>query len=131
MVSTFLGIPLTILLESYLSQWLCVDLLLCSSFLTPSSVTVMMSISGYGSPSGSGSGMLGSSWVKTDWYYLCRISALSLGVLKRRPLSLNSATPVESVRRDLCSSRIVSVLVVDCLPGQGRIYSENMVIFAP
>ena len=58
-------------------------------------------MSGLGFPSGSGTLVSGSSWVKTDWYCLLRMSALSLDALNRRPLSFRGPIPVESLRRDL------------------------------
>ena len=76
-------------------------LLFCRSFLTPSSLTCMLFMSGYGFPSGSGTWVSWSSLVKTDWYCLLSISDLSFDVLNRRPLSFRGAIPVESLRRDL------------------------------
>ena len=76
-------------------------LYLCRSFLTPSSVTGISLVSGNGSPSGSGMAVFGFSCVKVEWYCLLRISALSLELLNKRPLSFNGAIPVKSFRRDL------------------------------
>ena len=75
-------------------------LLFCRSFLTPSSLTYMLFMSGYGFLPGSGTWVSGSSWVNTDWYCLLSISALSLDALNRRLLSFSGAIPVESFRRD-------------------------------
>ena len=74
-------------------------LVFCRSFLTPSYFTVVISfIARKGIPFGSRIGEFGSLCVKTDYYCLLKMSALSLEALNKRPLYLNSAMPVESFR---------------------------------
>ena len=68
----------------------------CKSFYIPLTVTVNSVISGYERSSGHGASP-GSSCVKTDWYWLFSMLALSTAALKRRPLSLSGAKPVLSL----------------------------------
>ena len=53
-----------------------------------------------GSSLGSGMVLSESSCVKTDWYCLFKMSALSSEALNKRQLSFKGAIPVESLRND-------------------------------
>ena len=64
---------------------------LCKSSTTPSLLTLISGIAGYGTPSGVGM-PLESSLVHVDSYCLLRMSALSLGSACSLPLSLRDAT---------------------------------------
>ena len=73
---------------------------LCKSFATPSLLTLIFDIAGYGTPSGVGMSLV-SSLVHVDSYCLLRMSALSFGLACSLPLSLSGATPLVSLRSDL------------------------------
>ena len=76
-------------------------LLFCNNFLTPSSVTMMLSMSRNGVPSGSRVSEVGSYRVYVERYWRLRILVLSIGEVNSRPLSFSGAIPDESLRRDL------------------------------